>query len=112
MYDDVEFLFSEPALDATVNVRAASRAVDFKDSGRNRKRLEALRMSLDWEQVCIVPLKAIVLSTLICAIRLPRSSISTFHSILSIYHQNTTSYINNVFPVVPIWMNTQSYNLL
>jgi uncharacterized protein (DUF1499 family) len=54
IYDDVEFLFSEPALDATVNVRAASRAVDFKDSGRNRKRLEALRMSLDWEQVCNV----------------------------------------------------------
>lgn len=52
--DDVEFLFSDPTLDATVNVRSASRATDYKDSGRNGKRLEALRMELGWEQVPIL----------------------------------------------------------
>lgn len=52
--DDVEFLFSDPSVDATVNVRSASRAKDYKDSGRNRKRLEALRMELGWEQVPIL----------------------------------------------------------
>lgn len=52
--DDVEFLFSIPTVDATVNLRAASRATDAEDSGRNRKRLEQLRMALDWEQVCII----------------------------------------------------------
>lgn len=52
--DDVEFLFSDPSVDATVNVRSASRATDYKDSGRNGKRLEALRMELGWEQVPIL----------------------------------------------------------
>lgn len=54
--DDVEFLFSDPSVDATVNVRSASRAKDYKDSGRNRKRLEALRMELGWEQVLLAKL--------------------------------------------------------
>ena len=49
--DDVEFLFSDPSVDATVNVRSASRATDYKDNGRNGKRLETLRMELGWEQV-------------------------------------------------------------
>ncbi|KAG0590576.1 hypothetical protein M758_1G100300 [Ceratodon purpureus] len=52
--DDVEFLFSDPSVDATVNVRSASRATDYKDSGRNGKRLETLRMDLGWEQVPIL----------------------------------------------------------
>lgn len=52
--DDVEFLFSDPTEDATVNVRSASRATNYKDSGRNGKRLEALRMELGWEQVPIL----------------------------------------------------------
>jgi len=52
--DDVEFLFSDPTEDATVNVRSASRATDYKDSGRNGKRLEALRMELGWEQVVLI----------------------------------------------------------
>ncbi len=50
--DDVEFLFSAPSVDATVNIRAASRTINYQDGGRNRNRLEKLRMSLTWQQVC------------------------------------------------------------
>jgi hypothetical protein len=49
--DDVEFLFSAPSVDATVNIRAASRTINYQDGGRNRNRLEQLRMSLTWQQV-------------------------------------------------------------
>jgi hypothetical protein len=49
--DDVEFLFSAPSVDATVNIRAASRTINYQDGGRNRNRLEKLRMSLTWQQV-------------------------------------------------------------
>ncbi|CAK9194348.1 unnamed protein product [Sphagnum troendelagicum] len=52
--DDVEFLFSAPSVDATVNIRAASRTINYQDGGRNRNRLEQLRMSLTWQQVPIL----------------------------------------------------------
>lgn len=49
--DDVEFLFSDPLSDATVCIRAASRALDYDDYGRNRKRLEQIRLALNWDEV-------------------------------------------------------------
>ncbi|OAE25430.1 hypothetical protein AXG93_2818s1070 [Marchantia polymorpha subsp. ruderalis] len=52
--DDVEFLFSNPSEDATVVIRAASRAQGTADKARNRERLERIRSSLTWEEVPIL----------------------------------------------------------
>ncbi|KAG6545525.1 hypothetical protein Mapa_013127 [Marchantia paleacea] len=52
--DDVEFLFSNPSEDATVVIRAASRAQGTADKDRNRERLERIRGSLTWEEVPIL----------------------------------------------------------
>lgn len=52
--DDVEFLFSIPSEDATVNIRAASRRISSKDYGRNLKRLAKIRQALTWEEVPIL----------------------------------------------------------
>eukprot|EP00250_Pteridium_aquilinum_P012120 c20522_g1_i2 orf=368-1129(-) len=41
--DDLEFLFSIPSEDATVNIRSASRKFSQNDYGRNQKRLERIR---------------------------------------------------------------------
>eukprot|EP00850_Spirogloea_muscicola_P016200 SM000130S27087 [mRNA] locus=s130:55602:56304:- [translate_table: standard] len=52
--DDVEFLFSDPSADATVNLRASSRGPGRSDGGRNARRLEELRAALGWEQVPVL----------------------------------------------------------
>ncbi|KAL2610554.1 hypothetical protein R1flu_029127 [Riccia fluitans] len=52
--DDVEFLFSKPSEDATVVMRAASRAQGVADNERNKRRLEQIRSTLTWEQVPIL----------------------------------------------------------
>lgn len=49
--DDVEFFFSDFIVDVIVNVRFVFCVMDFKDSGRNGKRLEVLCMEFGWEQV-------------------------------------------------------------
>ncbi|KAK3245696.1 hypothetical protein CYMTET_44756 [Cymbomonas tetramitiformis] len=50
--DDVEFLVSEQ--DGTVVLRSASRTRGLPDGGRNRRRLENLRIQLDYEEVPIL----------------------------------------------------------
>eukprot|EP00877_Chromochloris_zofingiensis_P007600 jgi/Chrzof1/3093/Cz12g11140.t1 len=50
--DDVEFLLADD--DNTVQLRSSSRLPSLPDGGRNKRRLEAIRTALGWEEVPVL----------------------------------------------------------